>query len=123
MQVGVSRPQTVQPSPQSAEEALGEEVIHKMMSGCCLISSCIPEDFCGVPVGCVREEKTGEGGLFFCTCSSYKETQPVVPPPTTSASQQAGRQAGLERPGNLLEKVNSFIPLQDILSLLMFSAQ
>lgn len=53
MQVGVSRLQIVQPSPQSAEEALGEGVIHKMISGCCLISSCIAEDFCGVPVGCV----------------------------------------------------------------------
>ena len=88
----------------------------------CLISSCIAEGFCGVLVGCVQE-KTGEDELFFCTCSFYKETQPIVPPPATCASQQAGRQAGLERPGNPLEKVISFIPLQDILSLLMFSAQ
>lgn len=92
----------------------------------CVISASTAE-FCGGAVGCVQEEKRRDSplaqGLFFCTCSSYTETQPAVPPTTPRTSQQAGRQADLERPGNLLEKVLSFIPLQDILSLLMFSAQ
>ena len=61
----------------------------------CLISSCIAEESCGGAVGCVQREKTRDSspaqGLLFCTCSSYTETQPTVPPPTTCTSQQAGR--------------------------------
>lgn len=85
MQVGVSRRPAVQPSPQSAEEALGEGDSHVM--GAVSDQSLHCWGVLWGPGGLYargedKKDSPPAQGLFFCTCSSYTETQPTLLPPT-----------------------------------------